>query len=99
MQYLKTLEARWGQARIHQAIQPLFIGDGEEQGDPPITVLNASVNDPELWQALDADDRERLYLAFMELQYDLTELAGELHRVSEPHLGGFELNTSSLPNS
>jgi hypothetical protein len=92
MRYLNALEAQWGQARIHQAIQPLFIGDGEDPGDPPITVLNASVNDPELWQALGADDRERLYLAFMELQYDLAELAADLHRVAEPALGGFELN-------
>jgi hypothetical protein len=87
------LEAQWGAARIHQAIQPLFIGDGEEPGDPPITVLNASVNDPDLWNHLSSDDRERLYLAFMELQYDLTELAADLHRVAEPGLGGFELDT------
>jgi hypothetical protein len=93
MRYLTALEAQWGAARIHQAIQPLFIGDGEEPGDPPITVLNASVNDPDLWNGLDSDDRERLYLAFMELQYDLTELAVDLHRVAEPALGGFEMNT------
>lgn len=93
MQYLTQLEAQWGRERIHQAIQPLYIGDGEEPGDPPLTVLNASVNDPTLWQSLSADERERLYLAFMELQYDLTELATDLHRVSEPTLGGFELTT------
>ncbi|WP_461095988.1 hypothetical protein [Spirosoma luteolum] len=87
------MEAQWGRERIHQAIQPLYIGDGEEPGDPPITVLNASVNDPTLWQSLSADERERLYLAFMELQYDLTELATDLHRVCEPTLGGFELTT------
>lgn len=93
MQYLETLEVRWGKERIHQAIQPLYIGDGEEPGDPPITVLNASVNDPDLWQALTDDERERLYLAFTELQYDLTEIATDLHRVREPDLGGFELTT------
>lgn len=91
MQYLNALEVQWGQSRIHQAIQPLFIGDGEEPGDPPLTVLNASVNDIELWQALSTDDRERLYLAFIELQYDLTDLATDLYRVAEPELGGFEL--------
>lgn len=93
MRYLETLEVRWGRERIHQAIQPLYIGDGEEPGDPPITVLNASVNDPELWQHLTDEERERLYLAFMELQYDLSELATDLHRVREPDLGGFELTT------
>lgn len=91
MQYLEKLEVLWGRDRIHQAIQPLYIGDGEEPGDPPITVLNASVNDLTLWQALSVDERERLYLAFMELQYDLAELATDLHRVKEPDLGGFEL--------
>ncbi|MGF7218784.1 hypothetical protein GGR92_004963 [Spirosoma lacussanchae] len=91
MHYLITLEEQWGKDRIHQAIQPLYIGDGEEPGDPPITVLNASVNDPDLWQALNPDERERLYLAFMDLQYDLTELAHDLHRVQEPVVGGFEL--------
>lgn len=94
MLYLTTLEKQWGRERIHQAIQPLFIGDGEEPGDPPITVLNASVNDLELWDALTPDERERLYLAFMESQYDLAELAGDLHRVNEPTLGGFELTTT-----
>ncbi|KAB7726440.1 hypothetical protein F5984_24270 [Rudanella paleaurantiibacter] len=93
MQYLEQLEVRWGRERIHQAIQPLFIGDGEEPGDLPITVLNASVNDPELWQHLTDEERERLYLAFMELQYDLSELATDLHRANEPDLGGFELTT------
>lgn len=91
MQYLETLEVRWGRERIHQAIQPLYIGDGEEPGDPPIIVLNASVNDPELWQQLTDEERERLYLAFMELQYDLSELATDLYRAKEPELGGFEL--------
>lgn len=92
MLYLTTLEEQWGRERIHQAIQPLFIGDGEELGDPPITVLNASVNDPDLWEALTPDEREWLFLAFTEIQHDLTELAGDLHRVTEPALGGFELN-------
>lgn len=93
MQYLETLEARWGKERIHQAIQPLYIGDGEEPGDPPVTVLNASVNDPGLWQCLNVDERERLYLAFTELQSDLTEMATDLHSVREPDMGGFELTT------
>ncbi|MCY7358409.1 MAG: hypothetical protein LH609_13305 [Rudanella sp.] len=93
MIYLTTLEERWGSERIHQAIQPLFIGDGEEPGDPPITVVNASVNDLELWKSLTVDEREWLFLAFTELQYDLTELAGDLHRAQEPQLGGFELTT------
>ncbi len=91
MLYLKTLEEKWGRDRIHQAIQPLFIGDGEEPGDPPITVLNASVNDAELWQALTPDERESLFLAFTELQHDLTDLGRDLHRVNEPQFGGFEL--------
>ena len=93
MRYLTNLEEQWGRERIHQAIQPVFIGDGEEPGDPPITVMNASVNDVALWEALTQDDREWLFLAFTELQHDLTELAGDLHRASEPNLGGFELTT------
>jgi hypothetical protein len=98
MLYLTSLEEQWGRERIHQAIQPLFIGDGEEPGDPPITVLNASVNDADLWEALTTNEREWLYLAFTELQHDLTELAGDLHRVAEPMLGGFELS-HHLPNT
>lgn len=91
MHYLTNLEAQWGRERIDQAIQPVFIGDGEEPGDPPITVINASVNDVALWEALTSDEREWLFLAFTELQHDLTELAGDLHQVGEPSLGGFEL--------
>lgn len=91
MHYLTPLEEQWGSDRIHQAIQPLFIGDGEESGDPPITIMNASVNDIELWATLNPDERERLYLAFMETQYDIAELAHDLHQVQEPTAGGFEL--------
>lgn len=98
MLYLTSLEEQWGRDRIHQAIQPLFIGDGEEPSDPPITVLNAAVNDPDLWQVLTPDERERLFLAFTELQHDLTVLAGDLHRIHEPTLGGFELNVPDQPN-
>jgi hypothetical protein len=91
MDYLQPLEARWGRDRIHQAIQPLHLGDGEEPGDPEITVINAAVNDRPLWETLTDDEREWLFLAFTELTNDLHGLATDLYRVREPATGGYEL--------
>lgn len=84
MHYLEPLLQRWGAERIQQAIQPLYIGDGDEPGDPSVSVINASVNDVELWESVTDDDRERLYMACLETQYDTTEITDSLFDVIEP---------------
>jgi hypothetical protein len=84
MNDLTTLEQRWGAARIHAAMQALYIGDGDEPGDPPIAVVNASVNDQELWQNLTDEEREQLYMACLETQYDTAEITHALYDVLEP---------------
>lgn len=52
--------------------------------------MNASVNDPGLCDALTSDGMA--ISAFTEPQHDLTELVGDLHRVTEHTLGGVKLN-------
>ncbi len=92
MHYLEPLMQRWGAERVRTAIQSLYVGDGDEPGDPPITVVNASVNDLDLWQGVTDDERDRLYLACLETQYDTAEITEALFDVIE--LKGGEQPTS-----
>lgn len=87
MHYLEPLMQRWGAERVQTAIQPLFIGEGDEPGDPPITVINASVNDRALWESATDNERDLLYMACLETHYDTAEITETLYDVIEPDGG------------
>jgi hypothetical protein len=84
MHYLEPLMQQWGAERIRTAIQALYIGNGDEPGDPPISVVNASVNDRDLWERVTDEDRDHLYLACLETQYDTADIMQALYNVIEP---------------
>ena len=84
---LETLIQRWGAERVRTAIQALYIGEGDEPGDPLVSVVNASVNDRELWEGVTDDERNLLYLACLETQYDTAEITEALYDLIEP-IGG-----------
>ena len=83
---------RWGAERVRSAIQALFIGEGDEPGDPPVSVVNASVNDRELWENVTDDERDLLYLACLETQYDTAEITEALYDLIEPTGGAQPLS-------
>jgi len=87
---LNDLTKRYGAERINVAIQPLYIADGEEQLDPSRYVINASINDPELWESLSNDEQNLLYTAHLDTLFDTKDLLSSLFDINEPE-GGFEI--------
>ena len=87
---LNDLTKRYGAERINVAIQPLYIADGEEPLDPSQYVINASINDPELWESLSNDEQNLLYTAHLDTLFDTKDLLNSLFDVNEPD-GGFEI--------
>ncbi|WP_229599146.1 hypothetical protein [Runella sp. CRIBMP] len=87
---LDELTNRYGAERINLAIQPLYIADGEEPLDPGRYVINASVNDAELWESLTNDEQNLLYTAHLDTLFDTKDLLNSLFDINEPE-GGFEI--------
>ncbi|HAK78562.1 hypothetical protein FHS57_005897 [Runella defluvii] len=87
---LNDLTKRYGAERINVAIQPLYIADGEEPLDPSKYVINASINDPELWESLSNDEQNLLYTAHLDTLFDTKDLLNSLFDINEPE-GGFEI--------
>ncbi|TAE39264.1 MAG: hypothetical protein EAZ70_07095 [Runella slithyformis] len=87
---LNDLMKRYGAERINVAIQPLYIADGEEPIDPNRYVINAAINDPELWNTLSNDEQNVLYTAHLDTVFDTKELLNSLFDMNEPE-GGFEI--------
>ena len=87
---LNDLTKRYGAERINVAIQPLYIADGEEPLDQSKYVINASINDPDLWESLSNDEQNLLYTAHLDTLFDTKDLLNSLFDVNEPD-GGFEI--------
>ena len=90
MLFLNDLIKRYGAERINVAIQPLYIADGDEPLDPSRYVINASVNDIELWESLSNDEKNLLYTAHLDTLFDTKDLLNSLFDINEPE-GGFEI--------
>lgn len=86
---LNDLMKRYGAERINVAIQPLYIADGEEPLDPHRYVINAFINDPELWVSLTNDEQNLIYTAHLDTIFDIKDLFNSLFDINEPE-GGFE---------
>ncbi len=93
---LDSLIQRWGLARINRAIQPLFIGiDDTNQSDAPTCagrrllemptlIVNASVNDKEMWDSLNPAQQNTLIIACNESYHDVDALVNDLYDIIEP---------------
>jgi hypothetical protein len=53
-------------------------------------VINASINDPELWESLSNDEQNLLYTAHLDTLFDTKDLLNSLFDINEPE-GGFEI--------
>lgn len=87
---LNELTKMYGAERINLAIQPLYIADGEEPHDPGRYVINASVNDAELWESLTNEEQNLLYTAHLDTLFNTKDLLNSLFDINEP-VGGFEI--------
>lgn len=87
---LNDLMKRYGAERINIAIQPLYVADGDEPLDPCRYVINAAINDLELWNALSNDEQNALYTAHLDTLFDTKDLLKSLFDINEPD-GGFEI--------
>ncbi|MBC8153932.1 MAG: hypothetical protein H7Z72_13565 [Bacteroidetes bacterium] len=92
---LDNLIRQWGLERINRAVQPLFIAiDADNQAEAPdcatrrrletpILVVNASVNDPDLWNSLNPAQQNTLLLVCNESVHDVDALANDLYDILE----------------
>lgn len=95
---LNELIKKYGAERINIAIQPLYIADGEEPLDPFRYVINASINDPELWNSLWDDEKNVLYIAHLDTLFETRDLLDSLFDINEPD-GGFETPDETPPQA